>query len=195
MKNLRLFFILLFICFSASAQHSFNWTFQYSFSLENIETNEYKLDSLEALLNDPFNSTLLGNNTIQFNDSSKIYKILIEYGCLGCMGDGFDGDRLPPTIILKLNLTDKTRDYAENGFRNQDYRDHYFGYFPITFEETDYFKYSSKVLSLGEIDIASFIKGIAVGIHVTENGEVIHYKKGENNFPTTDKLIKINPSP
>jgi hypothetical protein len=190
MKNLILILFFFLIGISSNAQDVLEWTFQYTFTIENSRFSDLKMDSLEVFVNEPFNSGKLRKVNLSFNDSTKSYKVNLDYRCISC---GFSDLKFPPTIILKLSMID-------NSFNDNH---HYSMLIPVAFEEITkpiqelikpQIEFGLSSFELGAIDLQKFNSNNErlVGLYVKKNGSVVHYKQGEHEFPTTDKLIKID---
>jgi hypothetical protein len=182
MKNLILLFVLSCIGLTLRAQHYLEWSFVYTFHIENERVSHNKLDSFEVFVNEPFQSRKFKNGNLSFSDSTIAHSVQLNYGCISC---GFGDLHFPPTLILKLYITDSSL--------NDNHR--YSMLIPISFDEITKPDYSGGISSydfgsLKSDDFNSWYERLA-GIHVKKDGSIIHYKKGEYDFPTTDKLIKI----
>ena len=191
MKNI-FFIIIVFLSLSAQAQDWCSWSFQYDFKIKSNYRGEYKFDSLEITINDEFASTRLQRSKLAYIDSTKIYSVFLDYGCVSC---GFEDAKHPPTAYLKLYITD--------GFRNQNISI----IIPITFDEINDEGKLQKIeqgknppypvyFDLGTIYYEDFIFFNSTfekfeGIRVGGDGKAKKYKQGEYLFPSTKKIIEI----
>jgi len=177
MKKIIFIAVLIFSCLSVQAQDWCSWSFQYDFSLKSNKVSHYQFDSLEVLINEPFSSSKLQNSSINYNDSTSVYSVNLNYGCISC---GYGDAEHPPTIFLRLFITDN--------FLNQKLSI----IIPITFDTAKIsFTMSLHQVSLGTIDFEDFLYSNSTGIRVKSNGKIYKYKKGEYLFPQPKKLIKV----
>ncbi|PKP00971.1 MAG: hypothetical protein CVU11_16650 [Bacteroidetes bacterium HGW-Bacteroidetes-6] len=194
MKKTVLFIIVVTLNLSTQAQDWCSWSFQYDFKITSNNRGEYKFDSLEITINDEFASTRLQRSVLEYNDSTKLYSVYLDYGCVSC---GYADAKHPPATYLKL--------YMYDDFRNQNISI----IIPITFDEINDFGELQKIepgknppypvyFDLGTIYYEDFIFFNSTfekyeGIIVKSDGKVSKYKEGEYQFPPTKKLIEIKP--
>ncbi len=192
MKKNIFFIIIFFLSLSVQAQDWCSWSFQYDFKINSNYRGEYKFDSLEITINEEFASTRLQKSMLEYNDSTKVYSVSLDYGCVSC---GYTDAKHPPTAYLKLYLYD--------GFRKQNISI----IIPITFEEINDGVELQKIdqgknppypvcFDLGTIYYEDFIFFNSTfekyeGIRVGGDGKAKKYKPGEYTYPSTKKIIEI----
>lgn len=165
------------------------WAFEYDFKIANEYSN--KLDSLEVLLNEPYKGSQYRKGNLKYNDSTKIYTVQLEYGCVSC---GFDGMNNPPTIFLKAKVYDDL------------YHRKHSIIIPIFFETQEKYKfrpfneaenkkyfseYNPVYYDLGEIKYSKFTDGRHRGIRIDEKGKRYDFVNKEFNFPYPEMIIAI----
>lgn len=192
MKRNIFLITVVFLSLRTQAQDWCAWSFQYDFKIASNNRGEYKFESLEITINDEFSSTRLQRSVLEYNDSTKVYSVYLDYGCVSC---GYTDARHPPTAYLKLYLYDD--------FRNQNISI----IIPITFDEINDGSELQKIepgknppypvyFDVGIIYYEDFIFFNSTfekyeGIRVGGDGKAKKYKQGEYLYPSTKKLIEI----
>jgi hypothetical protein len=181
----RIFSIILLLGIKASvfSQESMEWSFKYSFSID--KSNDF--DSLEVLKSEPFDlsANISSSGSLKLNDSTEIYTLSINYGCIGC---GYPSRYIPPNLFLKVY----THDVLDSP---------YFILIPIVSDDLIELRQMGFTINidLGMINLFEFNplihtnnrEGIFQGIRVLKDSSIEKYFGGKYAFPTMQKMTTI----
>lgn len=82
MKKIIFLLIILLTELNAKAQMYFEWSFYYTFTVDNKVRHHFKMDSLNVYVSCPFNSSEFRNGSLFKNDTTGLYDVQLNYGSM-----------------------------------------------------------------------------------------------------------------
>lgn len=185
MKKIIFLLIILLTELDAKAQMYFEWSFYYTFTVDNKVRHHFKMDSLNVYVSCPFNSSEFRNGSLFKNDTTGLYDVQLNYGSM--RPPGIETFRFPPALFIQVFM--RSLEYGGNKPFSL--------LIPISFDEIEKPEYnlSQSTYFFGSIDLTKFLTGDddkrLVGIHVNADASIHFYKRSEREFLRPNKLIKL----